>query len=68
MKSKKRAQDKPAEGPLPKGLVCIICGKPATRMVDEDPSCDEHVELVYEDQVESYTLRHLADQEWLEKT
>jgi len=63
MKSKKRAQDKPAEGPLPKGLVCIICGKPATRMVDEDPSCDEHVELVYEDQVESYTLRHLADQD-----
>ena len=68
MKSKKRAQDKPSEKPLPKGLVCIICGKPATRMVDEDPSCDEHVELVYEDQVESYTLRHLADQDWIGKT
>jgi len=36
--------------------------------VDEDPSCDEHVELVYEDQVESYTLRHLADQDWIGKT
>jgi hypothetical protein len=50
------------------GLVCIICGKPATRVLDGDPSCDEHVELVYEDQVEKYTANHLKEDEWLEKT
>jgi hypothetical protein len=41
--------------------VCIICGKPATRVVDGDPSCDEHAELVYEDQLEKYTQQHLSD-------
>jgi hypothetical protein len=43
--------------------VCIICGKPATRVVDGDPSCDEHIELVYEDQLEKYTQQHLSDRD-----
>jgi len=47
--------------------LCIICGKPATRVVDGDPSCDQHAELVYEDQLERYTQNHLADGQWLEK-
>ena len=49
------------------GLVCVICGKPATRVLDGDPSCEEHLELVYEDQVEKYTASHLKEDEWLEK-
>jgi len=48
-------------------LICAICGKPATRLVDDEPSCEEHAELVYEDQVENYTLRHQADGDWLEQ-
>jgi len=47
--------------------VCVICGKSATRVVDGDPSCEEHAELVYEDQLERYTQNHLADGDWLEK-
>jgi len=50
------------------GLRCVICGKPASRLVDSVPSCEEHAELVYEDQVEAYTQNHLKDDEWLEKT
>ncbi len=61
MKSKEQPAEKAAEQPL----VCVICGKVATRLVDGDPSCEEHAELVYEDQVEAYTQRHLADGEWL---
>lgn len=49
------------------GKVCVICGKPATQMMDGDPSCDGHRELVYEDQVEQYTQKHLKKDEWLEK-
>jgi hypothetical protein len=45
---------------------CKICAKPATRLVDGDPSCDEHAELVYEDQVEDYTKKHQKKDEWLE--
>ncbi len=44
--------------------ICSICTKPATQLVDGDPSCDEHVEQVYEHQVEDYTVRHLVDNEW----
>lgn len=47
-------------------LKCKICGKPATRLVDGEPSCDEHAELVYEDQVEAYTKEHQKKGEWLE--
>jgi len=50
------------------GLLCVICSKPATRLVDGVPSCEEHAELVYEDEVEAYTQGHLKDDEWLEKT
>jgi hypothetical protein len=45
---------------------CKICGKPATRLVDGEPSCNEHAELVYEDQVEDYTRKHQKKDEWLE--
>lgn len=45
---------------------CKICGKPATRLVDGEASCEEHAELVYEDQVEDYTRQHQAKDEWLE--
>jgi hypothetical protein len=61
-----KAKEQPAETAVDQSLVCLICGKVATRLVDGDPSCDEHAELVYEDQVESYTQRHQADGEWLE--
>lgn len=63
----KELKDKPQEPVAEKAKVCVICGKPASRMVDGDPSCDEHAELVYEDQLENYTQDHLAGDEWLEK-
>lgn len=69
MESKVVKFTKPVAGGVPqeKSSVCIICGKPATRDVDGDPSCEEHAELVYEDQVERYTQKHLANDDWLEK-
>ena len=67
MKAKKETGDKPKASMVEAEQVCVICGKPAARMVDGDPSCEEHAELVYEDQLEDYTLRHLANDEWLEK-
>ncbi len=48
--------------------LCTICGQPATRLVDSEPSCDEHAELIYENQLEDYTKAHLAKDEWLEKS
>ena len=63
MKAKEKSAEKAAKSPS----VCVICGKPATRAVDGEPSCEDHVELVYEDQLEDYTQHHLADEEWLEK-
>ena len=47
-----------------KSNVCTLCGKPATQLVDGDPSCENHIEQVYEHQVEDYTSKHLADNEW----
>jgi hypothetical protein len=47
-----------------KPCLCTICGKPATQLVDGEPSCQGHVEQVYEHQVEDYTSAHLADNEW----
>lgn len=41
--------------------VCTLCGKPATQLVDGEPSCADHVEQVYEHQVEDYTSKHLTD-------
>ena len=53
------------EGKHPeKKSVCTICGKPATQLVDGEPSCESHIEQVYEHQVEDYTSKHLADNEW----
>lgn len=48
------------------GMKCKICGKPAVRLVDGEPSCDEHPELVYEDQMEEYIKQHQTKDEWLE--
>jgi len=67
MKSKAEVLEKAEQVPAKSNAVCIICGKPATDLVDGDPSCEEHIEMVYEDQVENYTQHHLADEEWLEK-
>jgi hypothetical protein len=67
MKSKSKKPKKATPTAAKAGQVCIICGKPATRVLDGDPSCDEHLELVYEDQVEKYTASHLKEDEWLEK-
>lgn len=47
-------------------LHCVICGQPADTMVDDEPSCKEHIELVYENQVEDYTADHLKKNEYLE--
>lgn len=63
----KESKEKLQEPTADKPLACLICGKPATRLVDGDPSCEEHAELVYEDQLENYTQDHLAGDEWLEK-
>jgi len=37
---------------------CVICRAPATRLVDGDPSCEAHANLVYENQLEDYTRAH----------
>jgi hypothetical protein len=37
---------------------------PATKFVAGEPSCEDHVEQVYEHQVEDYTISHLVDNEW----
>jgi len=64
MKSRtKTAKKSKSTKPTPKILQCIICAKPTTRLVDGEPSCDEHAALVYENQVEDYTLEHLSDRE-----
>lgn len=62
MKSKLVKFEKPkSESEVKSSSKCIICGNPATRVVDGDPSCEEHAELVYEDQLEKYTQQHLSD-------
>jgi len=43
--------------------VCTICGKPATDMVDGEPSCADHIELVYENQLEDYTREHQGEKQ-----
>jgi len=62
-----KSKEKPAETPVENPSVCVICGSPATRTVDGQPSCEGHAELVYEHQLEAYTQRHLSHDEWLEK-
>lgn len=44
-----------------KTLRCTICGKPTVRLMDGEPSCDDHAALVYENQLEDYTKKHLSD-------
>jgi hypothetical protein len=44
---------------------CTICGKPATTSVDGEPSCEEHIALVYENQVEDYTNDQQANNAWV---
>ena len=43
--------------PQPQLLKCAICGKPTTRLVDGEPSCDYHANQVYEHQIEDYTRK-----------
>ena len=50
-------EDKPAG----KSQFCTFCGRPATQLVDGEPSCALHVEQVYEHQVEDYARTHLTD-------
>ena len=52
---KLRIEDKQPE------KVCTMCGRPATLSVDGDPSCADHVEQVYEHQVEDDASKHLTD-------
>jgi hypothetical protein len=47
-----------------KGSTCPVCGKPATELVDGEPSCKDHIEQVYEHQVEDYTRARLKNNEW----
>jgi hypothetical protein len=58
------AREKVAPKVDPKVIVttkpCVICGKPSTRLVDGEPSCDRHAELVYEDQLERYTQKNIG--------
>jgi hypothetical protein len=44
---------------------CTFCNKTSTQIVDGAPSCDDHIELLYENQVEDYTLKHQKDNDWL---
>ena len=44
-----------------KSNLCTLCGKPATQFVDGEPSCSDHIEQVYEHQVEDYTAMYLSD-------
>ncbi|HEY7096833.1 MAG TPA: hypothetical protein VH437_08920 [Terriglobales bacterium] len=53
---------------LKKTSFCTVCRKPATRLVDGEPSCEQHANLIYENQLEDYTREHLTDGDWKEKT
>ena len=44
-----------------KSNVCTMCGKLATHLVDGEPCCADHIEQVYEHQVEDYASKHLSD-------
>lgn len=39
---------------------CVICGRSATRLVDGEPGCDAHANLIYENQLEEYTRAHMT--------
>jgi len=60
MTAKKLFKKASAASPA-KQLVCSICGKPTTRLVDGEPSCDDHAALVYENQLEDYTSAQMKE-------
>lgn len=62
MKPEEKSEKKPpvVKTAESKALRCSICGKPTLRLVDGEPSCDEHAALVYENQLEDYTAGHLG--------
>lgn len=66
--SKEKSAEKPEiREPSPNaGLFCTLCGKPATQLVDGEPCCQDHLEQIYEHQVEDYTRKHLANNAWRE--
>jgi hypothetical protein len=41
--------------------VCSICKKPATQLIDGEPSCADHIGQIYEHQVEDYAQSHLSE-------
>ena len=47
-----------------KASSCSICGKAATESVDGEPSCRDHMEQIYEHQLEDYTRARLTNNEW----
>jgi hypothetical protein len=54
---------------LPAGTtsaVCTFCGNVATQLVDGEPSCEAHIEQIYEHQVEDYTRKQLNKTPWRE--
>ena len=55
---------KPEAAKQGKASTCPICGKPATQLVDGEPSCADHIEQVYAHQVEDYTRARLKNNEW----
>lgn len=47
-------------------MACSLCGRPATQLVDGEPSCQSHIEQIYEHQLEDYTRKHLTNSPWRE--
>lgn len=39
---------------------CVSCGAPATEMVEGDPSCELHVQQVWENHLEDYAIEHVS--------
>ena len=63
-KGKSAEKSELREPSLNASLFCTLCGKPATQLVDGEPCCQDHLEQIYEHQVEDYTRKHLTDNEW----
>jgi len=66
--SREKAKVEKLDAPQTKttGSVCSLCGRAATQRVDGEPSCDDHIEQIYEHQVEDYTRKHLTNTPWRE--
>jgi len=65
-KSKLKLEKLEAQGSGAAKPVCSLCGKPASQLVDGEPSCEDHIEPIYEHQVEDYTRKHLTNTPWRE--